>query len=198
MSIFTEWRDLIDWWIVLIFIPMEQPGVLAYERDHDEHLEVKAMPGYFKVFTILFNLLPRTVIGVTVAFVGTDFLMGSDSYMDLILNSVALTFLIQIDEMLYAALMSQHEKEDVDTCGQIEVFHPCFDVFDKLVFNMPTPLVRAALLCAICAFAMNHSYTKKDGKYDMGYALACLCQAEGNYCMSAQLMGGFESVQESL
>jgi len=197
MSIFTEWRDLIDWWIILLFMPIEQPGVPAYARDHDDHLEVKAMSMSFKVFTILMNLLPRTVIGVYVAFVGTDFLISSDSYMDLILNSVALTFLIQIDEMLYEALMSQHEKEDIDTCGNIEVTHPCFDIFDKLVFNLPTPLIRAALLLAVCAGFMVHSYTMKDGKYDMGYALSCLCQAEGNYCMSAQLLGGFESVTES-
>jgi len=194
MSIFTEWREIIDWWVVVLFLPIEQPGVPGYHRQSDDHLEVTALPLYLKVYTFLLNILPRTCIGIAVAFVGTDFLIGSDSYMDLILNSVALTFLIQIDEMLYLALMSQHEKEDIDTCGSIEVQNPAFSVFDTLVFNLPTPVLRAALLVGICTYFMVDSYTKKHGKYEMGSGLSCLCQAEGSNCMAAQFMGGFESV----
>eukprot|EP00441_Pelagodinium_beii_P000553 CAMPEP_0197681880 /NCGR_PEP_ID=MMETSP1338-20131121/95617_1 /TAXON_ID=43686 ORGANISM="Pelagodinium beii, Strain RCC1491" /NCGR_SAMPLE_ID=MMETSP1338 /ASSEMBLY_ACC=CAM_ASM_000754 /LENGTH=289 /DNA_ID=CAMNT_0043263279 /DNA_START=153 /DNA_END=1022 /DNA_ORIENTATION=- len=197
MSVFTEWRDLIDWWVILLFIPIEKPGVSAYHRAHDDHLEVTAMPINVKAFTILLNLLPRTLVGVTVAFVGTDFLITSDSYLDLILNSVALAFLIEIDEMLFAALMSQHEKEDIEICGSIEVKHQCFGFFDTLVFNFPTPLLRAAMLISLCVGFIVNAYSKKDGKYDMGYALACLCHAEGDFCMTAQYLGGHATLASS-
>merc|ERR1712232_729456 len=55
-------------------------------------------------------LIPRTIVCIFLFWEGSKFLVHTDSYMDLILNSVALGFVIEIDDYLFAATASQTSK----------------------------------------------------------------------------------------
>eukprot|EP00931_Biecheleriopsis_adriatica_P081119 TRINITY_DN5446_c0_g1_i5.p1 TRINITY_DN5446_c0_g1~~TRINITY_DN5446_c0_g1_i5.p1 ORF type:complete len:443 (-),score=70.37 TRINITY_DN5446_c0_g1_i5:28-1356(-) len=196
MSVFTEMREILDWWVVLLVKPTRTGSGrdIVVREETDESIVVITIPWHVKAFNIAFNLFPRTCICIAVSVAGSDFLISSDDYMDLILNSVALTFLIQIDEMLYAALLSTHEKESVAKVGSIKAAHPSFEFCDTVMQNLPMPIVRAALMILLCAMFMAHSYAMKGGKYDMAWALSCLCQAEGDNCLASQFLGGVGSV----
>mmetsp|Transcript_26830 Transcript_26830/g.48977 ORF Transcript_26830/g.48977 Transcript_26830/m.48977 type:complete len:198 (-) Transcript_26830:137-730(-) len=53
-----------------------------------------------KVFLNLFNYLPKMLIAIILAFMGSLWLLSSESFGDLILNSLALEFVTQVDELL--------------------------------------------------------------------------------------------------
>eukprot|EP00931_Biecheleriopsis_adriatica_P073649 TRINITY_DN47891_c0_g1_i1.p1 TRINITY_DN47891_c0_g1~~TRINITY_DN47891_c0_g1_i1.p1 ORF type:complete len:567 (+),score=127.41 TRINITY_DN47891_c0_g1_i1:111-1811(+) len=190
MTIFTEWREILDWWIVLFLIPSHPPVLL-----HDDgKIEILCVPMCLKCVTIFLNVLPRTVIGLATVYCGSNFLVSSDNYMDLILNSVALAFLIQIDEMLHSALVAKREKQDLEDCMPIQVRHPCFALLDKCSTCLPFPLVSASFVLGCCIATLWDAYTKKGGKNDMGFGLSCLCHVEGTYCLAAQLLGGRDTL----
>jgi len=62
----------------------------------------------------LFLLLPKLLIAVVLTFVGTVWLTASGSFSDLILNSVALEFVIAIDEILFEGLLPESIKKDIE------------------------------------------------------------------------------------
>merc|ERR1712206_77617 len=90
------------------------------------NITVHGIPPSWKVFTIVVNLLPRTCICILLALAGTDFLVSSDDCGDLILNSVALGFLITIDEMLYSAVVFKSSQKNIDDCDELTVYHDSF------------------------------------------------------------------------
>lgn len=167
--------------------------------EQDQH-EVKRLPASLRWFSILFNVLPRTAIAVTVAFVGCNFLVRADDYMELILNSVALGFLIEIDEMLFHAVVAEEDKlklrdfKDIELKAQDVADRPCvLAVFRRLdAFRkwLPTAIVYTALMFTISIGMIASSYFGDRGKMSIGNALNCLCQVSGRDCVGAQLLGG--------
>jgi len=170
-------------------------------NDEQGQNEVKRIPSFLRWFTILFNVLPRTAIAVTVSFVGCNFLVRADDYMELILNSVALGFLIEIDEMLFHAVVAEEDKLKLRDFNDIELraqdvadLHPHvlaffrrLDVFRKA---LPMSIVYMSLMLTISMGMIAHSYIGDRGKLNMGQALNCLCQVSGRDCVGAQLLGG--------
>mmetsp|Transcript_44633 Transcript_44633/g.142315 ORF Transcript_44633/g.142315 Transcript_44633/m.142315 type:complete len:145 (+) Transcript_44633:1314-1748(+) len=108
----------------------------------------------------------------------------AEDYADLILNSVALGFLIEVDNMLFAAIAS-------DTCKHL--------VRELRPYRMRTVglgnwnVQSLFWTCGIIAFALSFetwSYFRLGGKEDMGVALTCLCQVSGTRCVASQILGG--------
>merc|ERR1712129_408158 len=153
------------------------------------------IPLFMKIHAIIFHLLPRTVICLRLSYVGTLFLIAADSYQDLILNSVALGFLIEIDEMLFAATMSSKYKRIIADLRPLEVpltrivAKACHEIHELI----PQSCVFTVLLSAIVYTFIYTSYNMPGGKYEMGAALECLCHIEGEACVGAQILGGFAS-----
>ena len=54
-----------------------------------------------------FIALPRLVIAVVVLYVGANFLAITNNLQDLVLNSTALGFLIEVDNMIHSSLLGQ-------------------------------------------------------------------------------------------
>lgn len=53
-----------------------------------------------KVFLNFFNYLPKMLIAIILAFMGSVWLLSAESFVDLILNSLALEFVTLVDELL--------------------------------------------------------------------------------------------------
>merc|ERR1719424_1266006 len=64
-------------------------------------------------------VLVRTLIFVVVAGFGTWFLLVEDNYMELVLNAVALSFIVTVDEVIYDVFMETKTKADVG-CDETE------------------------------------------------------------------------------
>merc|ERR1719247_2742201 len=113
----TVWR----WWMVLPVFPSEPQADGKAVEVNEDRAAVLAVPVIHKVANIVMNLLPRTVICVWLSYVGSWFLIEADNYTDLILNSVALGFLIEIDNMLYSAVTEQEVKGLMERCDPLSV-----------------------------------------------------------------------------
>merc|ERR1719161_2717950 len=85
------------------------------------HLKIAGMPLSWKIINAMFVLLPKLLIFKITAETGTNFLMETAGIDDLIVNSVALGFILNIDEMLFDHIMTWEERKMLD---EVEDFVP--------------------------------------------------------------------------
>merc|ERR1711908_263840 len=121
MSMLMELRSVANWWIVVLFMPREPQDDKVLVELVDNELEIHALPTFMRFHAILLHLIPRTVICARLCLAGPDFLLSADSYGDLILHSVALGFLVEVDEMLFSATVSPRYQGVVGACRPLEV-----------------------------------------------------------------------------
>jgi hypothetical protein len=183
MLMVEELRILWRWWIVLPAFPSEPQASGPAIEVKDDRAVVLAMPMAHKAGMVLVNLLPRTVICVWLSYVGSWFLIEADNYTDLILNSVALGFLIEIDNMLYSAVTEEEVKDMMQRCDPLAV--PAASTGDS---HSSIPLT-VFLLGLGSGFVM-YAYVYPFGKNQVGLSLSCLCHGEGVRCITAQILGG--------
>eukprot|EP00930_Biecheleria_cincta_P036056 TRINITY_DN24759_c0_g1_i1.p1 TRINITY_DN24759_c0_g1~~TRINITY_DN24759_c0_g1_i1.p1 ORF type:complete len:547 (-),score=81.31 TRINITY_DN24759_c0_g1_i1:4-1644(-) len=191
LSIFTEIRKTLDWWIVVAFIDSTK-GDASSLKDSDDKLEVVSIPMCHKIYLIILNIAPRTVIVIWLSITGTQFLISADNYSDLVLNSVALGFLIEIDEMIYTAVTSHRNNKNLERCEEVKVRHRFFGFVDKATFQKynTVSLFNTMLVLGISIYFVISCYTGRHGKEDMADAFRCLCHSAGNHCVEAHVMGG--------
>merc|ERR1740138_1530787 len=169
--------------MTLTFIPSWE-GTAVEETDTS--LSVKSIGCCQKFVIFILILLPRTVIIILLAYIGTEFLILADDYGDLILNSVALGFLIEVDDMLFSAVTSGRTKARIAKTEPLEGSHSCSSCcifLGKLPTSIPLVLlvIGMSLLQMWKAFFIGGS-----GKYTLSTAYQCLCHAEGPTCAQAQ------------
>lgn len=63
--------------------------------------QVAGIPTHWKAFYIFFVLLPKFALWLAVAKSGVHYLMETAGIVDLIVNSMALTFVLEVDEMVF-------------------------------------------------------------------------------------------------
>ena len=66
--------------------------------------QVDGMTMKWKVFSFVLIVIPRMIIWVLLMFYGSIWLMNESDRVELILNAVALVFILDIDEVLYSAI----------------------------------------------------------------------------------------------
>merc|ERR1712038_781992 len=59
----------------------------------------------YKTFSLLFIVLPKIGLAIALLVYGTGYVMASEETADLLLNSLALIFIVEIAEILYAFLI---------------------------------------------------------------------------------------------
>jgi len=114
-------------------------------------------------------------------YVGLNFLGRQTDYIDLLLDGVALIFILEIEKVLYATVLRQDVRtswEESESIAVEKVGHPWLtgrpDLLDFLWF------VGVAL--AAVAFMMYYTSTVVDPLYS---ALQCACLSEGDSCREA-------------
>lgn len=81
--------------------------------DNEPNLIVGLTP-FTRFFLYFVLLIPKYAIAILLWAVGTVWLVASDSFADLILNSVSLEFIICIDEILFEGLLPESVKKDIE------------------------------------------------------------------------------------
>lgn len=74
-----------------------------------------------RVMFVLLIFIPRLAIAAGLWWVGTVWLAATDSFENLVLNSVALTFIIQIDEQIFAGLIPGTMKDNIRITKLVKV-----------------------------------------------------------------------------
>jgi len=205
ISMMQELRNLKGWYEMMWYFPScdamhTADGGNQCTEVSETSIVVLQIPVRHKFATLVVHLIPRTIFLLICSTIGSKFLLQADDYEDLILNCVALSFLIEVDELIFSGLMSKLRKTWVSITEPLRVKMPgkrnqCCTQIRKLrnssVFTM-------LIIVATTSIAVSTSYFKVGGKLDRGVALGCLCQVHGSQCASAQFFGGFESVQAAL
>mmetsp|Transcript_1871 Transcript_1871/g.3323 ORF Transcript_1871/g.3323 Transcript_1871/m.3323 type:complete len:607 (+) Transcript_1871:51-1871(+) len=176
-------------------------GCCTVPEEKDAHIDIDiaegkqrvlAIPMYVKIHCIMFHLIPRTYIAANLPLVGARFLMSAENPSDLILNSVALAFLIEIDEMLFGATASEAIQSMVANTEELSVGINKTLAWVMEVYHdyIPYMFSFTSLIMGLVWYMVDDAYNREGGKLKLAQAFKCLCQAEGDFCVSAQILGG--------
>jgi len=87
-------------------------------------LRIAGMPLMWKVINAVAILLPKILVWKLTVQTGITFLMETASISDLVVNSIALTFILSIDEMICETLTSQSTLSMLSRCKDYPLFDP--------------------------------------------------------------------------
>merc|ERR1719310_2605160 len=91
------------------------PGVVyPYDELDNVHLRLAGMPIIWKVLSIILICVPKLMLWKLTITAGTTFLFETGGIEDVIVNSVALTFILGIDELMFENLMSTSVRAMID------------------------------------------------------------------------------------
>merc|ERR1712110_1060237 len=90
------------------------------------------MPMTWKVINATLIVLPKAVLFKQTAETGIVFLMETSGIQDIIVNSVGLAFILNLDELIYSALMSEEESKIVEVCDDF----PLYDAGTSCIGNV--------------------------------------------------------------
>ncbi|CAE8622554.1 unnamed protein product [Polarella glacialis] len=88
---------------------------------------VAGMPCHWKILNFMFVLLPKVYIWILTVDAGILFLMETAGIEDMVINAVALAFILELDEVIYEAMFSDAAKNIMD---DLEGWHASQDVAD--------------------------------------------------------------------
>merc|ERR1719235_272245 len=91
------------------------------EEDDGERHELIALTPPVRFFLWLFIILPKLGIVTYLLIIGSRYLTSTESFQDLILNAIALEFIINIDELLFMSLFPESGAKEID---QVKFTHP--------------------------------------------------------------------------
>lgn len=93
---------------------LDSTNTMANAIDSTDDGEViTRMTGIMKVLLLLLTFVPRLCITIYLTWVGMRWLLATTSFGDLILNAVALEFILLIKEVIYAAVMPTRNHHDL-------------------------------------------------------------------------------------
>eukprot|EP00438_Fugacium_kawagutii_P021033 Skav205791 [mRNA] locus=scaffold340:336619:354110:+ [translate_table: standard] len=87
-------------------------------------LRIAGMPLMWKAINAVLILAPKILVWKLTVQTGITFLMETASISDLVVNSIALTFILSIDEMICETLTSQSTLSMLSRCKDYPLFDP--------------------------------------------------------------------------
>jgi len=127
LALLDEWRELLKFGEFLIVFPRLQPGmdggsVTALPEDDDsepdESFKITAISKAHHAVLILFYII-RVLVCMILTLFGTTFLLEETDFLSLVMNSLALTFILTIDSMLFG-LMEHSVQDKMSNCKPLE------------------------------------------------------------------------------
>merc|ERR1719359_643971 len=83
------------------------------EEGDDGISRVKGLIKSVRFMLFAFMVLPKMLISLALLVLGTMWLVATDDFSDLILNAVALEFVIKLDELIFECMVPQTVKQDL-------------------------------------------------------------------------------------
>jgi hypothetical protein len=118
--IYNEMRETLLMGYVVANLPSTSNTSMS-TRTEDGNLKVHGLSFPVRVYLYCGVIIPRLVIAYFLAREGTFWLQRTFTVSDLVLNSVALAFLIDVDEILFGAVLSIAKREAVQSVEPIKV-----------------------------------------------------------------------------
>jgi len=115
-------------WLLVVIPTADEPWLGNSSRDEDATwldqvtIRIAGMPAHWKAFYLVFLVLPKFVIWKLCCQSGIAYLMETSTIEGLIVNSVALAFILNIDENLCATLMSEPVRVMMSKCEAYKLY----------------------------------------------------------------------------
>merc|ERR1719401_2196783 len=88
-------------------------GGLDETEEDDDEIWIVSLTPFVRWALLLMILVPKLLIGAALMMLGMIWLSATESFGELILNAVALEFVINIDDHLFEALLPKSYREDM-------------------------------------------------------------------------------------
>merc|ERR1719324_1594764 len=79
------------------------------------------MTGFYKTVVFLLIILPRMIIAVLVVWIGAIYILNSSDAETMLLNTLAVLFVLDIDEFFYQTFTATHMKMQLTTVPEIKL-----------------------------------------------------------------------------
>eukprot|EP00435_Cladocopium_sp_Y103_P022017 s996_g5.t1 len=180
MLMVTEFRAIYNFAFVVWKTPSTSNADANFAKIEDSKMLVLQIPVAHKYFALFCIALPRFLIGLVILVVGTNFLTSTNNLLDLVLNSTALSFLVEVDEMIHASMLGEgFERSVTDQCNVIRVFSEIRGTWQPYALLVFAGLVTAGWTA--------YAYFNPNGLKAIGDGMQCLCHFEGN-CWAPSLI----------
>lgn len=101
----------------------KEPWIRPTDEDAtDVRFVLAGMPLKWKVTNVLMVLLPKMYIWLLMVDTGTTFLMETAEIEDMIVNAIALSFILEVDEMIFQALFSDTAKDILEELEPLSMY----------------------------------------------------------------------------
>ena len=185
----AEFRSILVWWNVMLALPSCSINDCLSESwetgDEECELEILGISQKIRVLTILLNLLPRSILQCCIFIVGIQYLLSVRNISDLILNSLALTFLVTVDEMLFAAFAGEQNAAWIQATKPIR--GRSFRFVDRLLALTHIPL-GMFMFFPILIWLSYYLISNKIYTDQLADATYCLCDLEGSNCLASRTL----------
>jgi len=187
LALLNEMRELVKMSeFCAVFPAAGEDGGLEVECSEENESEsykiVGLEPNHRKIIVAV--VVMRVILVIYLGVVGCIFLIMETGYMDLLMNAVALAFILEIDEILFGAIARATTSEELEACAELEfettlpdagcsgwVLHK--DFWGIIMF----PIIAIALMLSYSLFVTKPNLD----------ALNCGCYQTGKQCHEAQL-----------
>jgi hypothetical protein len=122
------------------------------EEANEEGDIIRGMTRYMKALTTIIMFIPRVGITVYLLWIGCRWLLATTDFADLIMNAVALEFVLLIKEALYVALVPSRSRHDVKNT----FFEPYPKTIAPAWFNFVNTFLLLAVACVWVFLYMHH------------------------------------------
>eukprot|EP00931_Biecheleriopsis_adriatica_P061305 TRINITY_DN3685_c1_g1_i1.p1 TRINITY_DN3685_c1_g1~~TRINITY_DN3685_c1_g1_i1.p1 ORF type:complete len:445 (-),score=74.54 TRINITY_DN3685_c1_g1_i1:134-1468(-) len=122
VSLTTELDGIRRMIILLYTLPTEHESWITYDPAVSSEVELKlaGMPTHWKAVNVIFIVVPKLMLWKLTCQAGILFLLETSGIIDVIANSVALGFILSIDELLFENLSTADTK---DLMGMLQGFN---------------------------------------------------------------------------
>eukprot|EP00811_Abedinium_folium_P032841 NODE_5853_length_1728_cov_10.536540.p1 GENE.NODE_5853_length_1728_cov_10.536540~~NODE_5853_length_1728_cov_10.536540.p1 ORF type:complete len:369 (-),score=108.56 NODE_5853_length_1728_cov_10.536540:510-1616(-) len=89
------------------------PKQMIDDKEQDGMVRVKRLTTFVRWFIYIVIIVPKFIVGFLLLVVGATWLTSTDDFSSLILNAIALEFVVGIDNLLYEALLPKSVLSDI-------------------------------------------------------------------------------------
>eukprot|EP00931_Biecheleriopsis_adriatica_P124112 TRINITY_DN9920_c0_g2_i1.p1 TRINITY_DN9920_c0_g2~~TRINITY_DN9920_c0_g2_i1.p1 ORF type:complete len:441 (-),score=57.60 TRINITY_DN9920_c0_g2_i1:52-1326(-) len=130
-------EDLYELWSfvkLLYYLPGRAEDWAQYENQRSVKFTftLAGMPGPWKAINLIVIFFPRLLLFKSVTYCGINFLMETSDITSMIVNTTAISFLLQIDELIFSHFLNKSEQHILEHLQEFD------HGFDRPGFDRPT------------------------------------------------------------
>jgi len=115
LTCLAEMRQALSWMYRMLFaIPTVKTMSLALHQDDEDNWTIEGLPIMLKLFVVFVNSLPRLLMSLYLMWLGSRWLTATTGFSNLVLNAVALEFILLLGQVLYNSTVPFRLQKEVE------------------------------------------------------------------------------------